>query len=239
MVDKLARFFPLVSAGVSLTLALLTLIPEFVSGIDLKWRVLLIIVTAAIGAWIWNYTSKQKNKQVQLDERLADGLLRAIQTHCTRDGDSRITLFRESYSENSGEVLFQRIRRVAFSPDLTDGGTCIIPAKRSVLREAVQLPLGDRLAPPVDERQNFQLEHLDHDGWLEEQRRFVGDRAESLRMKSCSYGWRRIEVPDEVAGGAPHLLLIESTARLGINRKSLDEFYIDSIVVEVLKALKY
>lgn len=228
---------PWASAILNFALALLALTPELVSDVGYKWRISFAIVTSIIGLVYLRHLFHIR-RQEQIDaSNTADALLRAILSESVQAGNGRITLFRESVDKKTGDIGFKRIRRIATNPDVSPGGTEYIAAKESILIAASDLVLDDPLAHPVDERQSFPFERDDREGWLREQRKFVGGRAERLRMKSCSYAWRRIFVPTEVSDGAPHLLLIESTARQGIELESLQAWFIDSIIVEALRSL--
>lgn len=234
--NRLTASIPWVSAIFNFGLATLTIIPDFVVQIDPIARISITILSCAVGLVFLVILYRQRRLNKSMNLTAAHSLLSIVLKYTVSSGNARVTLFREEVNSEDGTIEFARVLRVAYHPALSVDGTERIKANESVLRAASDLELGDENAAPVDERQGFPLERESRDRWLKEQREFVGNRAESLRMKSSAYAWRRISIPDDVDNGVTHLLLIESTSPRGIDIRSLGEKYIDSIVAEALRA---
>lgn len=243
MLEYIRKVLPWLSAAFNFLLALSALVPEAVSGVGFRWRVaavvVAILVSIAFAASLIN--ANRRNVREASDERkkrsaFADAVLRLISEECVRSGDWRVSVLREQITA-SGEKELLRVHRLARLEGLSDGGLDPFPARRSVLRELDKLEIGQDGSEPVDERKNLPLWSVSKENWEGEQSKFVGDRAEGLRMKSSSYAWRRVRStsPDDPT---PYVLLVESVSADGVRREGLEHSYVDSLVNALVRALR-
>lgn len=223
--------------GLTVVAGILAFVPLEVAAIDAGIRTpiacIILVLAAFCGFCVLKQRSRrkasesdEKNKTNASISKVADHLLRIAAEQCVQSGSWRVTLLEETVCQ-SGQPFLRRVWRIAEQPKFSDGGTKAFPLRRSVMQGMQTLELNNVTAPPVDLRVNLPDPNENETTWRREQEKFVGDRAEHLRMPSRAYGWRRI-APNQ-PGQSLYVLLVETTNPKGISRSGLDNILLDSI----------
>lgn len=217
---------PWLLGALTVLAGIITFFPTEVAMLDASLRTPVAVAIVVIAIYCGVCIFVQRRRRRTDDFRVADHLLSIAAGECISAGSWRVTLFQEVVREG-GRVYLSRVRRLAQRPELSGGGTTQFALEESVLRGMMALELNDADTPPIDMRINLPDPYENETQWRKAQRGFVGDRAKHLRMRSRSYGWRRIRPSGP--GQHLHVLLVETTHEHGIRRAGLENALLDSI----------